>query len=133
MSLANNPAYQLPLSPWNERKLLIGIGAIEDSLKAEFVHPDPLPPNADESKETPSLEILKERFQAKGLGAYVITYRPCLMMVLNRLPGQVPSDSILEKAILCVRHTLDSTRAFSTAKMGPGRLIITNVWGTAHA
>jgi hypothetical protein len=126
-------AYQLPLSPFDEKKLLIGIGAIEDSLRAEFVHPKRLPEDGQDSKDTASIEILVERFQAKGLGAYVITYRPCLMMVLNRPKGQIPSAAILEKAILCVRHMLDSTRAFSTDKMGPGRLIITNVWGTAHA
>lgn len=95
--------------------------------------------------DPPSNDILSARLRAKYYGTEVITYRPFLKMVMNRpwwiaqsstsdspLPEeQEISPKILEYAKLCIRSMENSTRAFHN--MGRERLIVTNVWGTAHA
>lgn len=97
--------------------------------------------------DPPANEILAARLRAKYYGTEVITYRPFLKMVMNR-PSRIssgfsteePDDSIPLENIspkimnytkLCIRAMENSTRAFHG--MEGGRLIVTNVWGTAHA
>lgn len=84
--------------------------------------------------DLPPDDILAARLRAKFHGAEVITYRPFLKMVLNRSPEiglEDISPKIMNYSRLCIRAMVDSTRAFHG--MGEGRLIVTNVWGTAHA
>lgn len=97
--------------------------------------------------DPPANDILSARLRAKYYGTEVITYRPFLKMVMNRpsrlaqvsrdnpaasnTPGEVLPRKILDYAKLCIRAMENSTRAFHG--MGGGRLIVTNVWGTAHA
>ena len=92
-------------------------------------------------------DILSARLRAKYYGTEVITYRPFLKMVMNRpsriaqgfkenptgsnASEEVISPKILSYAKLCIQAMENSTRAFHG--MGSGRLIVTNVWGTAHA
>lgn len=95
--------------------------------------------------DEPATDILSARLRAKYYGTEVITYRPFLKMIMNR-PSQVAklsgdasaaadppniSPKILHYAKLCLRAMENSTRAFHGMK--GGRLIVTNVWGTAHA
>ena len=98
-----------------------------------------------QENDPPANEILSARLRAKYYGTEVITYRPFLKMVMNRpsriaqvsgdntatTPEEVISSKILDYAKLCIRAMENSTRAFHG--MGGGRLIVTNVWGTAHA
>ena len=96
--------------------------------------------------DPPASDILSARLRAKYYGTENITYRPFLKMVMNRpsrisqgfadnVPSQVPEEVISPKILkytqLCIKAMENSTRAFHG--MGPGRLIVTNVWGTAHA
>lgn len=70
-------------------------------------------------------------------GAQVITYRHFLRMVLNskythpNMPQKEISKPIVHMAGKCIRALFYSTQAFWG--MGPGRLIVTNNWGTSHA
>ena len=97
--------------------------------------------------DPPANDILSARLRAKYYGTEVITYRPFLKMIMNRpsriaqgfretptasnIPEEVISPKILKYTRLCIRAMENSTRAFHG--MEGGRLIITNVWGTAHA
>jgi hypothetical protein len=99
-----------------------------------------------EETDPPAGDILSARLRAKYYGTEVITYRPFLKMVMNR-PSQVTKNAdgtldtsiplenislkILNYAKLCIKALENSTRAFHG--MEGGRLIVTNVWGTAHA
>jgi hypothetical protein len=99
------------------------------------------PSMAWEETAPPASDILSARLRAKYYGAEVITYRLFLKMVMNR-PSQVTQKSggtantaiplnILNYAKLCIKALENSTRAFHGIE--GGRLIVTNVWGTAHA
>jgi hypothetical protein len=96
--------------------------------------------------DPPSNDILAARLRAKYYGTEVITYRPFLKMIMNRTwhlnrlaegspdnsaPLENISPKILNYTKLCIKAMENSTRAFHG--MEGGRLIITNVWGTAHA
>lgn len=97
-------------------------------------------------EDPPSADILHARLRAKYYGASVITYRPFLKMVLDR--EKLISDSsvsypryestsgvppeILDFAKRCIDSLEKSTSSFLGMK-SEGRLIVTNVWGTAHA
>lgn len=99
-------------------------------------------------KETdpPASDILSAQLRAKYYNTVVITYRPFLKMVMNR-PSQVTKKTdgthdisipleniptkILNYAKLYIKALEDSSRAFYGIE--GGRLIVTNVWGTAHA
>lgn len=97
--------------------------------------------------DPPANDILAARLRAKYYGTEVITYRPFLKMVMNRpsrisagfsdgspdltVPLEDISPKIMNYTKLCIRAMENSTRAFHG--MEGGRLIITNVWGTAHA
>ena len=97
--------------------------------------------------DPPANDILAARLRAKYYGTENITYRPFLKMVMNR-PSRIAqgfsesptigvghddgvSEKILKYTVLCIRAMENSTRAFHGMK--DGRLIVTNVWGTAHA
>ena len=127
---------------------------MEDNLQAlvSWIEDDP-----------PSSDILNARLRAKYYGAQVITYRPFLLKILEHSamktarPGyqvssdfkvgiDVPSinsgsasaDEINPKALAyarkCIQALIKSTLAFhGIADPGEVRLIVTNVWGTAHA
>lgn len=88
-----------------------------------------------DSDEAPSDNILHARLRAKFFGAEVLTYRPFLKMILNR-PEEKPGSSgsipvrILNVAEKCIYAMQRSTQAFTNIQ---GRLIVTNIWGTAHA
>ncbi len=99
----------------------------------------------DES-DPPANDILAARLRAKYYGVEVITYRPFLKMVMNRpsrvtkrsdgtldtsIPPENISPKILNYSKLCIKALENSTKAFHG--MEGGRLIVTNVWGTAHA
>lgn len=104
----------------------------------------------------PADDILGARLRAKYYGAQVITYRPFLLKILKgSAPGDMTNDFIpqvtvpdipedlsigridppvLEYASKGIRALIHSTRAFHA--IGPPwkkRLIVTNIWGTAHA
>jgi len=88
--------------------------------------------------DPPANDILSARLRAKYYGTEVITYRPFLKMVMNRpsridntLPPEDISPKIMNYTKLCIRAMENSTKAFHG--MEGGRLIVTNVWGTAHA
>lgn len=107
----------------------------------------------------PANDILTARLRAKFYGAQVITYRPYVEQILELSSlSSVPSDRSagapyaiemssyvdgqvfiqtsrfhkhLQYAKRGIRALINSTRAFHG--LGGGRLIVTNVWGTAHA
>lgn len=97
--------------------------------------------------DPPANDVLTARLRAKYYGAEVITYRPFLKMVMNRpsrsdkgfnsgshdiaLLLEEISPKIMGYAKLCIRAMENSTKAFYGIE--GGRLIVTNVWGTAHA
>jgi hypothetical protein len=90
-------------------------------------------------------EILGARLRAKYWGSQVILYRPFLRNVLDG-DSQVPSylsedgphdamgtkDRTIENAKLGIRALIESTRAFHGLD-NTKRIIVTNVFGTAHA
>jgi len=128
------------------------IGAVESNLETMRDWSDTDPPARD---------ILTARLRAKFYGAQVITYRNFVLKILehsaskSQNSGQristdfrtgisgVPSinknatrpeeidPQALNYARNCIRALIKSTTAFHG--LGDGRLIVTNVWGTAHA
>lgn len=114
----------------------------------------------DATKGEPANNILEARLRAKYYGAEVITYRHFVLKILGRSSGgagdqiapaylpkieapQVSSNATriedIDKGALnyaeCgIRALIFSTRAFyGLGDPGKDRLIVTNVWGTAHA
>lgn len=117
----------------------------------------------DVDKGEPADNILEARLRAKYYGAQVITYRHFLIEIMKRnfkvTPGKVVPDSreqmdtgfVKEVEVPCVtvdakepitdfvldyarcglKALIHSTKAFHG--LGEGRLIVTNIWGTAHA
>lgn len=97
--------------------------------------------------DLPANEILAARLRAKYYNTEIISYRPFLKMVMNRSSrisnefneGSLNNDlsseyvplKIIDYARLCIRAMENSTSAFQG--IGGGRLIVANVWGTAHA
>lgn len=105
--------------------------------------------------EPPADEILGARLRAKYYGALVVTYRDFLLKILEHSAAkssafdQISSDfkhgieatetlvdeiptPVLEYAKACIRALIKSTTAFHGLPQDK-RLIVTNVWGTAHA
>lgn len=123
--------YKLPIDPKTTAALLDKIGDSERLLGSIS---SSLRPDVGEYEDPEIVALLKERLDAKKYGALNITYRPCLMMIMNRprdYPfNQIPSD-IRQYAQLCLNAMENSTGAFPM-KNGE-RVIITNPWGTAHA
>ncbi|KAH8820897.1 hypothetical protein F5884DRAFT_661141 [Xylogone sp. PMI_703] len=138
----------------NNRTHFPTIQAVEESLKSMNVYA----PNMGWNEEDPPAdEILGARLRAKYYGAQVITYRNFLLKILehsaakkNSVPSQqVSSDfkhgivvpkistdeipaQVLEYAKSCIQALVKSTTAFHGLPQDK-RLIVTNVWGTAHA
>lgn len=108
--------------------------------------------------DPPADNILSARLRAKFYGAQVITYRPCIKMILElsfnlrreaagstgqmvQTLEEVPRDIVRKVEALGhevwnharkgVRALVQSTQAFHG--LGDKRPIITNVFGTAHA
>lgn len=102
-------------------------------------------------------DILGARLRAKFYGARVITYRDFVLKVLrhsseranqdqqnsnNPTTGEAPASSAgpdinpitIQYAELCIKALIKSTRAFyGVGDPTTARLIVTNIWGTAHA
>jgi hypothetical protein len=103
-------------------------------------------------------DILGARLRAKYYGAQVITYRPFVINILEM--SSAPSDSteqflrgvqaprvdrtattkedipnkVLQYAKYGLQALIHSTRAFyGVGRPEKDRLIVTNIWGTAHA
>lgn len=118
--------------------------------------------NWDKEHGEPAKDILEARLRAKYYGAKVITYRHFLLKFLNQSSTQSEIDETTQerfiseikvpdvdnnatrlqdldaKAVLwaeCgIQALLHSTKAFyGMGEPGTERLIVTNVWGTAHA
>lgn len=105
----------------------------------------------DTDRGEPATNILEARLRAKYYGAQVITYRHFILKILqgsastrhprDDLSSQLPvpeiaadDSTVREYASKGIRALIHSTRAFHN--IGPPwekRLIVTNVWGTAHA
>ncbi|KAI1140241.1 hypothetical protein F5Y05DRAFT_403255 [Hypoxylon sp. FL0543] len=100
-------------------------------------------------KDPPANDILGARLRAKYWGSQVILYRPFLRAILEReswpYPNQAgtPNDQneelppnldprVLNYAALAIDALIESTRAFHGIPSNQ-RIIITNVFGTAHA
>lgn len=132
-------------------------------LRDEFYHTltrwkDILPPKLQWSDDQePSKEINNARLRAKYYGAVYIVHRPFLRQVLDHEMGAPEkhsphSDShpgtmapptrwgaddkdkanILQSAKICVDAAMHSTVAFDSI-IDHRRLIVTNIFGTAHA
>lgn len=91
-----------------------------------------------EENDAPPKDILAARLRAKFYGAANITYRPFLMMVINRpskFDPHAPVENIPQRVLSyakdCISALINSTKSFWG--MTQGRLIVTNVWGTVHA
>ncbi|KAJ2977736.1 hypothetical protein NUW58_g7718 [Xylaria curta] len=92
-------------------------------------------------------DILAARLRAKYWGSQVILYRPFLRSILNKetQSQQTYQDELNEKnmgdhdsrtlqnARLGIRALIESTRAFHGIDTNKHRIIVTNVFGTAHA
>lgn len=102
-------------------------------------------------------DILGARLRAKFYGARVITYRDFLLKILRRSsegsnPDQQHSNNIsrglaptsstdtdiepitIQYAELCIKALIKSTMSFhGLGNPTVKRLIVTNIWGTAHA
>ena len=113
--------------------------------------------------DPPATDILAARLRAKYYGAQVITYRHFVLKILEHSatksshPGfQISNDfkteinvpsinknattmedippQIVYYAKKCVKALIKSTTAFSNVvDVTKERLLVTNVWGTAHA
>jgi hypothetical protein len=106
----------------------------------------------------PARDILGARLRAKFYGAQVITYRDFVLKILERsasdssFRGQqtpnfmkgftVPTSTadadidpkIIHYAEQCIKALIKSTTAFhGLGDPGSKRLVVTNIWGTAHA
>ncbi|CAJ2502421.1 Uu.00g098150.m01.CDS01 [Anthostomella pinea] len=136
-----------------------GINSIQNALK--HARHTWVPPHYSWSDDDPlATDILSARLRAKYWGSQVILYRPFLKNMLNREPlppstyrsqppppdawaslgleigsPNVPSNvdpRTLNYARLAIQALVESTRAFHG--MDPTqRIIVTNVFGTAHA
>ncbi|KAI0205850.1 hypothetical protein F4808DRAFT_181387 [Astrocystis sublimbata] len=108
--------------------------------------------------DPPSKDILAARLRAKYWGSQVIIYRPFLKSILDTdaqnpatyqddhglRDSKIPSGAqgkhtrshdphTIHKATLAIRALVESTRAFHGIDTGKQRIIVTNIFGTAHA
>lgn len=136
----------------NDPALEAGIRGIEEMLRNSRNRWVPLSYQWDEN-DPPANDILGARLRAKYWGSQVILYRPFLRAILDRdpypyhsqvtspeaqraidmeegLPGVDPK--IIHYARLAIDALVESTRAFHGIPSSQ-RIIITNVFGTAHA
>jgi len=113
----------------------------------------------DTASGEPATDILSARLRAKYYGAQMITYRPFILKILEVQRPDVPIGAVnqtwtrdandprvevvdnkivdpliedyVKKGIAALVH---STRAFhGVVDCSRQRLLVTNVWGTAHA
>jgi hypothetical protein len=104
-------------------------------------------------KDLPARDMLGARLRAKFYGARVITYRDFVLKILQRSsemsmahdqqsPSNVASspDAEIEPIVVqyaeqCIKALIKSTMAFHgvVGDTASDRLIVTNIWGTAHA
>ncbi|KAJ5790047.1 uncharacterized protein N7518_007058 [Penicillium psychrosexuale] len=81
--------------------------------------------------EQPATEINTARMRAKFYGAQYIIYRPLLYRALHSPPGAKEGlpQPLLDACKICIKSAILNTMAFDRIE---GRLIITNIFGTAH-
>lgn len=117
-----------PNVPVNENVL----DALSQTLDTKKWLPDQF--RFDPENDKPANNLLEARLRAKFWGAQVIIHRPIirkvLEMPLNEVPNYLNETRVtwIKKAI---RGLVESTRAFHG--LGMGRLIVTNIFGTATA
>jgi hypothetical protein len=112
-----------------------------------------LPPSMQwDDGDPPSEDINEARLRAKYYGAKYIIHRPSLYYALHNWPGKYPAstyipmyqgamppprpiDSEIHGSVQqCIRAAKKSTLAFDGIIQNPNqRLIVTNIFGTAHA
>jgi len=99
------------------------------------------------TKDSPlAADILSARLRAKYYGAQVISYRAFLLKILEASGSgfKISEDFIedvhisdtknMEYAEKCIEALINSTTAFhGLGDPGKERLLVTNIWGTAHA
>ncbi|MCJ1464229.1 hypothetical protein MMC07_002842 [Pseudocyphellaria aurata] len=89
-----------------------------------------------QEEENPSADINKARLRAKYYGALYIVHRPFLRDILDfeigskKSPPLASLEVMAASAKICVDAAMKSTVAFDNIV---GRLIVTNIFGTAHA
>jgi hypothetical protein len=87
-----------------------------------------------DEEELPATDILGARLRAKFYGAQVITYRKFLLSILQLSPNEKIKPDVVQYAIRCIKALIKSTMAFhGLGDPGSKRLLVTNIWGTAHA
>jgi hypothetical protein len=87
-----------------------------------------------DEKDLPATDILGARLRAKFYGAKVITYRNFLLSILQISPNEKLKPEVVQYAIKCIKALIKSTTAFyGLGDPGSKRLMVTNIWGTAHA
>jgi hypothetical protein len=106
-----------------------------------------------DEQDPPAQDMLGARLRAKFYGARVITYRDFVLKVLQRSSEmsmahdqQSPSHAasspdaeiepiVVQYAEQCIKALIKSTKAFHGVvnDAASDRLIVTNIWGTAHA
>lgn len=95
------------------------------------------PPYRFHEDDPPADNILAARLRAKYWGSQVITYRPFIKEIFEDshkiINGQLAIDpQVLTYAEKGIRALMESTRAFHNVDVNK-RLIVTNIFGTAHA
>ena len=140
----------------NAAKYFATIDALEESLKSTHVY---APNMVWEEDDPPATDILSARLRGKYYGAKVITYRHFVLKILENssksisIEGEqvsnefknnidVPriskdnnsrdAEKVLKYTRDCISALVKSTTAFHGLPESQ-RLIVTNVWGTAHA
>jgi hypothetical protein len=97
-----------------------------------------------DEKDPPASDMLEARLRAKFYGARVITYRNFVLKILQRShesPSNVEFGTdaeigrIIQYAKQGIQALIKSTTAFHRVvrDTASDRLIVTNIWGTAHA
>jgi len=138
-------------------QLLPSIADHERSMTVMTIPFSPFMPSK-ECPEDPAIDILSARIRAKLYGAKVILYRTFLLKILEQSKiGAHESDesmgatdvsridaeaarlsendpNVLQYAEEAIKALIGSTTAFhGLGDPGSKRLIVTNIWGTAHA
>lgn len=101
--------------------------------------------------DPPPKDILAARLRAKYWGSQVILYRPFLRSILDAeaqpplayqnehatgMNEKITEDydpRTIQNARLAIRALIESTRAFHGIDTSKQRIIVTNIFGTAHA
>lgn len=85
--------------------------------------------------QAPAGNILEARVRGKMYGAQNLLYRHSLRAVLDNVHGKDLQPQTIDHARKGVKAMKASCKAFwnATNSHDGGRLVVTNVWGTAHA